>query len=258
MGETPPAATPQQAPSLDEIPRRVRQAFKLWDKARTRQLAHREVQKFLEALGVTVDGEAVRSGILKYGADGADGTLGAQECNQLYQELLATQAAAAAAAAADASNAADAADANAEADADATAADASTAAAAAPEAPAGRSGADGIQRAVQQLRAELQRVEAYGEQGVHNICHTGLEHRTSRQGPRQVYYSHARALHSAGVERYGERTGQGRSGRCRCRCDCARSGRDYVRARVRVGRAGRHHGRAGCCDCRAGCCCCCC
>ena len=182
MGETPPAATPQQAPSLDEIPRRVRQAFKLWDKARTRQLAHREVQKFLEALGVTVDGEAVRSGIHKYGADGADGTLGAQECNQLYQELLATQAAAAAAAAAAATAiaAADAAADAANADADATAADASTAAAAAPEAPAGRSGADGIQRAVQQLRAELQRAEAYGEQGVNNICHTGLEHRTSR------------------------------------------------------------------------------
>ena len=160
MGETPPAATPQQAPSLDEIPRRVRQAFKLWDKARTRQLAHREVQKFLEALGVTVDGEAVRSGILKYGADGADGTLGPQECNQLYHELLATQAAVVAAAAAVAADATvDTADA-------ATAADAASAVAKAREAPTGRSGADGIQRAVEQLRAEIQRAEAYSEQAV--------------------------------------------------------------------------------------------
>ena len=157
MGETPPAATPQQAPSLDEIPRRVRQAFKLWDKARTRQLAHREVQKFLEALGVTVDGEAVRSGIHKYGADGADGTLGPQECNQLYHELLATQAAAFAAADAVA------ADATADTANDATAADASPAVVNAREAPTGRSGTDGIQRAVEQLRAEIQRAGAYGE-----------------------------------------------------------------------------------------------
>jgi hypothetical protein len=163
MGETPPAATPQQTtpqhePTLDEIPRRVRQAFKLWDKAHTRKLAHREVQKFLEALGVTVDGEAVRSGIRKYGA-GADGTLGPQECNQLYHELLATQAAAVAAAVAAADATADAADA-------ATAADASSAVAKARGAPAGQSGADGIQRAVLQLRAEIQRPEAYGEQEV--------------------------------------------------------------------------------------------